>query len=78
MDIKDLRVKIDEIDKGMVELFAERMDIASKIAEYKRETGMPVLDAARERQKLAEVADLAGDDMRDYVTVLYSLLFELS
>ncbi len=78
MDIKDLRVKIDEIDKKLVELFADRMDIASKIAEYKRETGMPVLDAAREREKLGEVADLAGDDMRDYVTVLYSLLFELS
>ncbi len=78
MDIKDLRVKIDEIDKGLVKLFAERMDVASKIAEYKRETGMPVLDAAREREKLSEVADLAGDDMRDYVTVLYSLLFELS
>ncbi len=78
MDIKDLRVKIDEIDKGLVKLFAERMDVASKIAEYKRETGMPVLDAAREREKLSEVADLAGDDMRDYVTVLYSLFFELS
>ena len=36
------------------------------------------MDASREREKLASVSELAGDEMSDYITVLYSLLFELS
>lgn len=81
MEKKDLSVyreKIDGIDKELVRLFAERMEVARGIGEYKREMGLPVLDAARERAKLAEVADMAPENMRDYTKVLYSLLFELS
>ena len=81
MEKKDLslyREKIDGIDKELVRLFAERMEVAEAIGTYKREMGLPVLDAARERAKLAEVADMAPEDMQEYTKVLYSLLFELS
>ena len=81
MEKKDLSVyreKIDGIDKELVRLFAERMEVAEAIGSYKREMGLPVLDAARERAKLAEVADMAPEEMREYTKVLYSLLFELS
>jgi len=81
MEKKDLSVyreKIDGIDKELVRLFAERMEVAEAIGTYKREMGLPVLDAARERAKLAEVADMAPEDMQEYTKVLYSLLFELS
>lgn len=78
MDLGAYREKIDGIDRELVRLFAERMQVASEIGEYKREMGLPVLDAARERAKLAAVADLAPEGMGDYTKVLYSLLFELA
>lgn len=78
MDILELRKEIDKIDSELIQLFSERMKIASGIAQYKKENNMPVLDTKREREKLADVIDKASDDMKDYTAVLYSLLFELS
>lgn len=52
--------------------------MAGQIAGYKKENHLPVLDAAREREKLARVSAVARPDMQDYTRVLYSLLFELS
>ncbi|MCR5055546.1 MAG: bifunctional chorismate mutase/prephenate dehydratase [Clostridia bacterium] len=78
MDIKDLRENIDTIDKKLTELFSERMDVAAKIAEYKREKGLPVLDPVREREKLSEISDMTPEELRDYSEILYSIIFELS
>ena len=78
MDKKDYRAKIDEIDKQLVALFAERMDICGELAKYKKENGIPVLDPKREREKLKEVEDLSPEKYRKYTSQLYSLLFELS
>lgn len=36
MDLSDYREKIDSVDKQIVKLFSERMDIAAQIAQYKR------------------------------------------
>ncbi len=51
-ELEKARQRIDEIDREMAELFAARMKAVKKIAEYKKETGMPVLDAAREAEIL--------------------------
>lgn len=78
MDLNTYRKEIDQIDDQIVRLFQERMDVAAKIAEYKKTQGMPILQPAREREKLAEVSGKSREDMQSYVRVLYSLLFELS
>ena len=78
MDIKELRGQIDEIDEQLVKLFCQRMDVAAKVADYKREHNLPILVPAREREILADVAEKAGVEMGNYTRVLYSMLFELS
>ncbi len=78
MDIQDLRKEIDSIDDQLVKLFAQRMDVAAKIADYKKENHMPIHVPAREREKLQDVAQKAGPEMANYTRVLYSMLFELS
>ena len=78
MDIKELRGQIDQIDEQLVKLFAQRMDVAAKIADYKKSHDLPILIPAREREKLTEVAQMAGPEMANYTRVLYSMLFELS
>ena len=54
-DIKELRGSIDSTDAKIVELLKERMQLSREVAEYKRESGMPVFDSARERDKLTEL-----------------------
>lgn len=75
--LQEYRKEIDRIDDTLVKAFRERMEVAAKIAAYKKENGLPVLDSSRERLKLKEIAEKAGD-MEDYARVLYALLFELS
>lgn len=78
MDIQELRGQIDQIDKDLVELFCQRMDVAAQIANYKKDNKLPIFAPGREREKLNQVAELAGHDMANYTRVLYSMLFELS
>lgn len=78
MDLKDLREEIDQIDHDLVQLFCQRMDVSARIADVKKQGGLPILAPAREREKLQEVAKQAGPDMDNYTRVLYSMLFELS
>ena len=78
MDLQELRLQIDRIDDELVKLFAERMDVAAKIGDYKKQRNLPVFVPAREREKLQDVAKKAGPEMANYTRVLYSMLFELS
>ena len=78
MELQDYRKKIDEIDAQLTALFTERMQTAAQIAAYKKEHALSVLDAGRERQKLSEIAKLAGEEFEDAAMSLYSLIFELS
>lgn len=78
MDLNDYRKQIDDIDRQLLALFGQRMEVATAIAAYKKEHGLPVLDGKREREKLLDVAAKTPDDLKDYAVSLYSLLFELS
>lgn len=78
MDIQELRGEIDKIDDQLIKLFSERMDVAAKIADYKRQNNLPIFVPSREREKLLDVTQKAGPEMANYTRVLYSMLFELS
>lgn len=78
MNLDELRLEIDKIDDQLIKLFQERMEVAAKIGQFKKENGLPVLNSQREREKLNDVADKSKPEMKSYLRVLYSLLFELS
>ncbi|MCI6729872.1 MAG: bifunctional chorismate mutase/prephenate dehydratase [Candidatus Faecousia sp.] len=78
MDLKDYRQEIDAIDDQLVDLFHRRMEVAAEIAAYKKEKGLPVLDAGREREKIKDLTGKMPPELRNYTSVLYSSLFELS
>jgi len=78
MELQDLRQQIDSIDRQLVELFKQRMDCSAGVAEYKREHGMPVLDASRERALLEKISNLAGEELEDYTRTLYATILSLS
>ncbi len=77
-DLNILREEIDAVDEQIVALFNRRMEICGDVARYKQNVGKNVFDPERERKKLAKIAQMSGEEMRDYTTGLYSLIFDLS
>ena len=78
MDLKECRREIDSIDDQLLELFARRMGVSAQVAAYKKEHGLPVLDAAREREKLNDVLQKSPEGIGEYAVSLFSLIMDLS
>ncbi len=78
MELLDFRRELDEIDDQLIALFRRRMETSVQIAAYKKEKGLPILDAGREREKTKTLCAQMPPELRSYTAVLYSSLFELS
>ncbi len=77
-DLKDSRAEIDALNRELIEKFCRRMDVAADVADYKREHGLPVYDRTREREILADMAELAGEDYRYYAKIFFTVMMDLS
>lgn len=62
LNLGEIRNDLDKIDKQIVELLKDRMDLCEKVAKYKISVGKPVLDKEREKQKINAVAQLADTE----------------
>ncbi len=78
MDLSKIRVDIDNIDNQLIQLFGDRMALAEQVAAYKKENNMPVLDNGRERAIVSRLTEGMDDENANYVSVLYSTIFEIS
>lgn len=79
MDLLECRNKLDVIDKKIVKLFEERMDICGKVAETKIASGKAVYDAEREKQKLDAVSAMADSEFNQVaVRELFSQMMSIS
>lgn len=65
--LEEARQKINSIDKDMARLFCERMQAAKDVALYKKEHGLPVLDASREVALIEKnLAYINDEDIKPY------------
>jgi chorismate mutase/prephenate dehydrogenase len=55
MDLNDLRKRLNELDRQLIELIAERQSVVEKVGEQKRSAGQATRDYAREKQVLDRV-----------------------
>ena len=78
MDIQELRLELNQIDKELSALFARRMSISGQVAEYKREHNMPVLDRSREREVIARAVEGKPEEYAGYIRLLYNNILDLS
>ncbi|HEX6747789.1 MAG TPA: chorismate mutase [Longimicrobium sp.] len=66
----ELRVQIEQIDRSIIGLIAERVRLAREVGIAKHELGLPTLDPAREAAvvrragELAREAGLGDEDVR--------------
>ncbi len=77
VNLEDVRMEIDRIDREILSLFEKRMDCAKQVAEVKKRAGLPVLNPKREEEILARVEEKAGK-LGGYAKVLFSTLMQVS
>ena len=65
--LSEYRDQIDQIDRQIIKLLEERFEVVRGVGEYKKAKGLPVLDAAREKQKLEALTKLCEESKRTYM-----------
>ena len=60
--LEEYRAQLDEIDRGIVRLYEQRMQVSEEVAEYKIANGRTVLDRQREQEKLRTVESMVRDE----------------
>lgn len=77
MELSEIREKIDAVDQKLLPLLLERMHLAEEVAYIKKEKGLPIYNAQREREILDRISREAGD-YDEYAKKFFLNLFELS
>ena len=72
-ELLSVREKIDAIDERLLDLLAERFQLSHQVGLLKANQQLSALDATREAEKLARLADLSSD--RDLNPELIQELF---
>ena len=78
-ELKRLRGEIERIDRELIRLIKERVELAREVGKSKRQHDLPILDPAREAAivrragELAREAGLADEDVRYLVWHLIGL-----
>jgi chorismate mutase len=70
--LRAMRTRIEQVDREIVGLIAERVQLAREVGAAKRELGLPTLDPAREAVVVRRAGELAreagvGDEDVRYV-----------
>ena len=79
-DVGTLRGKLDEIDRSLLDVLKERMEVVAELSSVKREQGLPVRCAEREQQLLdIRLSWARRDDLPDtLVRPLFGLILGAS
>lgn len=78
-ELEDCRKEIDEIDKELVDLFERRMNVAVRVAEYKKKNNLPIFNEAREKQVIEKnIGILKEKGYADLTRKFFNNLMELS
>lgn len=77
--IEELRKDIEKIDREMIDLFEKRMRVSAKIAAYKKENNIPVLDKEREKALIDKnVANLSDKEFAEYYIEFFAGMLDVS
>jgi monofunctional chorismate mutase len=65
--LDESRVKIDEIDTQIIELYEKRMQIVKDVIQYKIENNMAILDSNREAAMLEKnLQKIKNEELKKY------------
>ena len=73
------RTEIDAIDREVVSLFERRMQVVMEVARIKKENGMSIFDASREKEVIAKVQSYLMDEgLKEELREVYETLMKVS
>ena len=73
------RAEIDAIDREIVALFERRMQVVVDVARIKKENGIAILDASREKEVIDKVQSYLKDDhLKEELAEVYETLMKVS
>ena len=61
MSLKSLRERLNELDRQLIELIAERQSVVEQVGAFKQSEGQKIRDFAREKRVLDGARDTAGE-----------------
>jgi cyclohexadieny/prephenate dehydrogenase len=79
IQLSNIRKEIDHVDETISSLISVRLDLVRKIADIKRDLGLPTLDGDREKKVLEHVLGNASDSASAHaISTIYEALLRLS
>lgn len=78
MNLDEIRVVIDELDKEITALLVKRMDVTNQVAEYKLKNNLPIYHPEREKAVIEKVSRLAGEQYAEHIAVIYQCMMDES
>lgn len=73
------RAEIDAIDREIVALFENRMQVVVDVARIKKENGMAIFDGSREKEVIAKVQSYLTDKgLKEELREVYETLMKVS
>ena len=77
-DLAECRAAIDRVDRELLRLFEERMEICQEVAQYKAAHGLATYDPGREQAVLDGLAEKTTPELLPYAQKLWQTLMDLS
>lgn len=77
-DLDLLREKIDYIDKQIVNLFEERLNICKEIGRIKKDNNLPIFNQERENKVIEKNSSLIKEEYKNSYIKLIKLIIEES
>ena len=73
------RAEIDAIDREIVALFERRMQVVVEVAQIKKENGMAILDANREKEVIQKVQSYLQDaTLKEELAQVFEVMMKVS
>lgn len=78
MNLDEIRMEIDQIDKSLIETFAKRMELCRQVAVYKQENGLPIFQSGREQDVIKKAGKRAPDALSSSAEMLMVNIMDIS
>lgn len=78
MNLDEIRVEIDRLDREIVALLVKRMEVTRNVAAYKQAHDLPIYQPEREKAVIEKISALAGEEYAPYLAAIYQNLMDES
>ena len=79
LDLEEIRSRIDHIDRKLVELIEERLEIVKEVALYKKENNMKIFDRKREEEVVYKnLSNVKNEELKHYIEIILKDIMDSS